>query len=467
MLIVPADSSYTRGHWALVTWALVALNTLVFLAAGHHDSKLQAEALDYYTQAQLGAYEFPSYLDTLRSRGDQKRLELLQKLAGAEAGTPQSKVAAEVMLADQPFQEALDADHVITPESPRYAQWKALRQPLRQITARAWTTHLSLRPDAPRPWTLFTHQFLHAGWDHLIGNMVVLVLVGRLVECAIGGLRYLAAYLLTGACAGLAFVAVNHHAQSPLVGASGAISGVMGLFAVTFAGRRIRFFYSLIAFVGFVRLPALWLLPYWIGWEMLQKLLSHGSHVAYEAHAGLLLRSLPDRARTEEKLAAPEQEQAYEKNLRTASELIARMQVERARPLLESLSNERPQDPRPLRKLYLLAKLAPDSAEYHDITARVLSSPASSPEMKALMEEVRGEYLVLARPAPRLPGPLLLQLLEHCAVRGDIAGADRVLKPLIAAGGGPRAGQALLRLARVATPEKARGYQALAARHFS
>ena len=100
-------------------------------------------------------------------------------------------------------------------------------------------------------------------------------------------------------------------------------------------------------------------------------------------------------------------------------------------------------------------------------TRRLLKVNTGRGGMKALMEEVRGEYLVLARPAPRLPGPLLLQLLEHCAVRGDIAGADRVLKPLIAAGGGPRAGQALLRLARVATPEKARGYQALAARHFS
>jgi membrane associated rhomboid family serine protease len=481
MLIVPADPSYTRGRWALLTWTLVVVNTLVFVIAGGHDRTVQSQATDYYLQSKLGAYEYPAYLDTVKARGDERRLQLLQKLEAleqqaGETAVAESKPAAMIMLADEPFQDALDAGQVITPGSSAYSDWKALREPLQQIRARNWTRHAALRADAPRWWTLFTYQFLHGGWDHLIGNMVVLVLVGRLVECAVGSGRFILAYLVTGAAAGLFYTLVRHGSSASLVGASGAIAGVMGLFAVIFAGRRLRFFYSVIAFVGFATLPALWLLPYWIAWELLQLALSHGSHVAYEAHVGglvsgaligLLLRGLPGREQTEERLAAPEQDAAYEKSLREAGELLTRLRVDPARKLLESLNQQRPQDPRPLQKLYLLAKLAPDSPEYHATTARVLSADASAPGMLPLFEEVRADYLRSARPGPNLPGPLLVGLLEHCARHGDIAAADRILKPLIASGSTSlRARQALERLAKAATPEKARGYMALAARHF-
>jgi membrane associated rhomboid family serine protease len=477
VLIVPSDSRFTAGRRALATWALVAANILAFVLVSRHDEGVTAAALAYYAQSDLDRYEYPAYLDTLHERGDERQALQIRKMIDSQPQPLQQALRDRLMLGDLEFQDALDRDRLITPDLPDYARWKAQRDGLHRIVERNWTAHLALRADALRPWAFFTYQFLHAGWGHLFGNMLMLVLVGRLVEGMVGAWRYLAVYLVAGALAGASFVAVHAGRPVPLVGASGAIAGIMGMFTATFARRRVRFFYAFFGFVGFARWPALWLLPYWVGWELLQLALSKGAAVAYEAHVGGLIagalaaplfRALAGDAETRERLDAPERAEQFEKGLQDASQLLTGMHVERARALLEQLHRQRPDDARPLQKLYTLGRLAPHSAEYHDIAARVLCASGTDPAMRALVQQVRAEYVREARPGPALPAEVMIDLFEHIAVRGDTAGADRLLKPLLTLAAGERRVQrALLRLANKTGPEKARAYQALAMRHFS
>ena len=79
-------------------------------------------------------------------------------------------------------------------------------------------------------------MFMHAGWMHIIGNMVFLWAFGPEIEDAMGPVRYLAFYLLSGLAASLAQTAITPHSTVPNLGASGAIAGVMGAFLVTFPG---------------------------------------------------------------------------------------------------------------------------------------------------------------------------------------------------------------------------------------
>lgn len=477
MLIVPADSRFTRGRLALVTWALVVVNVLVFVVVSGHDDRVMAQALDYYSQTRLATYEFPLYLQALRRRGQERTAEQLQQgLAGLQPAQ-QAVLQSQVMLHDVAFQDALDRDRLITPERPEYTEWKSERRGLQPILRQNWSAQAALRPDAPRWWAFFSYQFLHGGWGHVLGNMLMLVLVGRLVEGMVGAGRYLLVYLATGVAAGAAFIAVHPGSETPLVGASGAIAGIMGLFTAVFAQRRVRFFYAFFGFVGFAAWPALWLLPYWIGWELLQLALANGSRVAYEGHVGgliagalaaRLLRNLPGDEATQARLDAPEQEQRFEQDLQEAARLVGGLHVERARALLEQLHQQRPSDARPLRHLFALARLAPESSAYREMVVRVLEAPAAHPDMRALVQEVRDDYLRSARPAAGMPPGLLIDLLEHAAQRGDQAAADRLLKPLLTtAGGERRVHQALLKLAQSTTADKARAYRALAARHFS
>lgn len=135
---------------------------------------------------------------------------------------------------------------------------------------------------------LFTCMFMHAGWLHLIGNMFIFYLSGPFVEDVFGRPLFLALYLISGVVASLTFVLVFPASRMPLVGASGAIAGIMGAFLLRFAREKIRFFYWLFFFVrGTFSAPAWIMLPLWLAMQVLMAMLvqSEGG-VAYWAHVG-------------------------------------------------------------------------------------------------------------------------------------------------------------------------------------
>lgn len=109
--------------------------------------------------------------------------------------------------------------------------------------------------------TLVTYMFMHAGWLHLLGNMVFLWVFGDNVEDALGHVRFLLFYLLCGVAAGLAHTLVDTASQMPLVGASGAIGGVLGAYLVLYPRARV---WVLLFLRIPVRLPAIWVLGGWI-----------------------------------------------------------------------------------------------------------------------------------------------------------------------------------------------------------
>ena len=139
--------------------------------------------------------------------------------------------------------------------------------------------------------TILTAMFMHAGWMHIIGNMVFLWAFGPEIEDAMGSLKYLAFYLLSGLVASLAQTALMPHSTVPNLGASGAIAGVMGAFLVTYPSDEIR---SLLIFGWFVRttfIPAALLIGFWFLIQLFDQVGSvagaqSGGGVAYAAHVG-------------------------------------------------------------------------------------------------------------------------------------------------------------------------------------
>ncbi len=142
-------------------------------------------------------------------------------------------------------------------------------------------------------FALLSSMFLHGGWLHIIGNMLFLWVFGDNVEDTMGHARYLLFYLLCGLAAGLAQVLIDANSTIPLVGASGAISGVLGAYIVLFPRGNIR---TLILF-SFIPIIFLWPAWVWIGvWIVLQfynglvslgpQTAETGGGVAYFAHIG-------------------------------------------------------------------------------------------------------------------------------------------------------------------------------------
>ncbi len=138
--------------------------------------------------------------------------------------------------------------------------------------------------------TILTAMFMHAGWMHIIGNMVFLWAFGPEVEDAMGPLRYLAFYLLSGLTASLAQTALMPHSTIPNLGASGAIAGVMGAFLVTYPRDQIRTVLLLGWWTRITFIPAALLIGFWFLIQLFNQVGAvadvQGGGVAYAAHVG-------------------------------------------------------------------------------------------------------------------------------------------------------------------------------------
>ncbi len=136
--------------------------------------------------------------------------------------------------------------------------------------------------------TLFSSMFLHAGWMHLIGNMLFLWIFGDNLEDELGHLKFLAFYLACGVSAGLAHVWVAPQSNVLTVGASGAIAGVMGGYLLLFPRARIDVVVVLIIFFRVFAVPAWLVLAAWLGIQFVGGLGADpdAGGVAYWAHAG-------------------------------------------------------------------------------------------------------------------------------------------------------------------------------------
>jgi membrane associated rhomboid family serine protease len=137
--------------------------------------------------------------------------------------------------------------------------------------------------------TLISAMFMHAGWLHIIGNMVFLWAFGPEIEDAMGRFHYLAFYLLGGIVAMLAQVVGSGYSTVPCLGASGAIAAVMGAFIVMYPRDKIRSFVWILIFIRITYIPAVLLIGFWfliqlVDFGLVANVKTGG--VAYLAHVG-------------------------------------------------------------------------------------------------------------------------------------------------------------------------------------
>src|SRR5687768_6950731 len=160
------------------------------------------------------------------------------------------------------------------------------------VVPREYSMGRDLAPLIPLPFwsTLLTSMFLHGGWMHLGGNMLYLWIFGDNLEHRMGHARFLVFYLLCGLAAGVAHIVFNSGSSVPTVGASGAISGVLGGYLLLFPKNRVR----VLTRGGVMAVPAVFVLGFWIFIQFINSAGSlattsetgEGGGVAYLAHVG-------------------------------------------------------------------------------------------------------------------------------------------------------------------------------------
>lgn len=179
--------------------------------------------------------------------------------------------------------------------APHLPSGVSIQQVVSQISAYELFTFVhGYKPGAPELGDLFFSMFLHGGLLHLAGNMLFLWIYGNNVEHVLGRPGFLATYLATGAAATWFFSLISGSSMIPLVGASGAISGVLGVYFLLFPRNKVKMLVALIPFyVGVVLLPARLVLGFFLIIDnLLPLLVGPQSSVAYGAHIGGFLGGL-------------------------------------------------------------------------------------------------------------------------------------------------------------------------------
>lgn len=301
-----------------------------------------------------------------------------------------------------------------------------------------WVMDYGFIPAQHRPLTFITHAFLHGGFGHLFGNMLFLFLIGFAVENTLGSWLYLVFYLLAGQCAVLLFWLINSDSTIPLVGASGCIAGLMGLYAALFGLRKIRFFYSLVFYFGYASAPALILLPVWLFNEYYQLRWGGESNVAYVAHMGGLVgggllgiavkrfEGKVDTAYLDESARAKHRTERFEQGIKHMKAL----EIDKAFGVFQSLVEADPNDTAALLQLYKTAKFKPHSLDYQRIALQVLRL---TPSPKLDTKEIHDIYLDYRRlnPSP-LPPEVLVPLAKRCCLGGFVDTAQGIALELLA-----------------------------------
>jgi len=140
----------------------------------------------------------------------------------------------------------------------------------------------------PTTVTVFSSMFLHGGWMHLIGNMLYLWVFGNNIEASMGHVRFILFYALCGIGAVLAQALPDTSSQIPMIGASGAISGVLGAYMLLYPMARVTVIIPIFIMIQRVKIPAILVLGVWFLMQLYSSFTtsSEGGGVAFGAHIG-------------------------------------------------------------------------------------------------------------------------------------------------------------------------------------
>lgn len=432
---IPLDARPTWRNPPWMTVLLIVVNMIVFWGPQRAEEKAQERAAAYYVQSALPALEIPRFIAWL---GETGHPQAAQARAMQRAGA--RRPLLQWMEHEPAFQQRLQAALAAAADDPGQAEWRAARSRYQALQPAPFTLRWSqsYAKDAElRPVTWLTATFLHASTGHLLGNMVFLFLFGFSVELALGRGLYLAYYLLGGIGASLLAGWAYAGTGSYGLGASGAVSALMGMYAVLYRLRRVRFFYQLFFYFNYVTAPALLLLPAWILNELLQHWLA-GRGVAYMAHLGGLLTGAGLMALTmaarRKPLQVPVQpapaDDGFDAHVAQARQLAKGLKFEQALAQWRAAARLRPQDRTALEAWFSTAQLWPEGEDFHRAARRIFGLRAQDADTLAFQHTAYRTYLDKARPGARLQPDVMARLARRFARVRQWGDAERLFTAL-------------------------------------
>lgn len=278
---------------APITWALFFINVFVFTITFAESEKSQSDLETFMhdkTFSEAEGLVFAKYIESHPERYS----KTMRTLAGQSLGYMQAdrrQLLGSLSMRDSHFLAEADRMPAALDEV-QHKWWLDKFRDLKMVREVHPSYSLGMTQSTQNFVSAITYQFSHSGFSHLVGNMLFFLIFASTLETMIGGLALLLIYLASGAFAALFFLVASEASAIPLIGASGAISGIMAFFCTLVWRKNVRYAYFLFLprkdFAGIINLPAWLTLAFWV----LSDLSGHWSTptelggVAYSAHLG-------------------------------------------------------------------------------------------------------------------------------------------------------------------------------------
>lgn len=429
MLLVPLSDRISWKNPPYLTLSLILLNCLVFFSFQLSDNRKQYETTVFYFESGLAEVEVRGYIDYLNGLPSNEGAVI-----DPDDVDEKSRYAySTAIMADAVFLKKLRSGQIITAAMPHYSEWKAHRAEYDARMSDVVTYRFGFKPGFPTTATMFTHMFLHGGLGHLLGNMVFLWLAGCLVESAMKRPYFVPAYIFTGISAVCLFWAFHLNSGIPMVGASGAISGLMGMLTILYGKNRIKVFYSLGFYFNYLKVPAIILLPIWVGTELFYVFRGGPGNVAYLAHVGgflggavaaLSIIKVFRASKPEAIKEAPEDRSPLliEQALKAAGEL----KIKEALGILDQALTEYPGHLEMLKHQYKIARMDPENTDFHTIAGKLLKAYCGFDGNYPKARELYDDYSKAVE-KPRLSLQVYVRLTAVYISLGDTDSAEKFI----------------------------------------
>ena len=340
---------------------------------------------------------------------------------------------------DARFVTALRQFKIIRRDDPEFPVWRPKHEAYLAYRNKVSSFGYGLTPAYPTWVTRVSHMFLHGSVSHLLGNMIFLFIVGFVVERLLGSGRFLVCYLITGLAAAEFYILLASTSIIPTIGASGVVSSIMAMYVVLFGLRKVNFFYFVFVYFDYVKLPAIVVLPFWIGNEIFQWMTKANSNVNYLIHLGGLLSGLA--AATLLKLTSKtlnfdfhdnlEKQQSARQDLSQVMELLGNLEYDKAHRQLQRLYRQDPDNQELWEPYYRTLKHNPENEDFHEIARKLLSRNVSDKPGADRLHSVYSEYLRIANGKTRMPLSTLSRLARVFSRYGILHDAEKIINTIV------------------------------------
>ena len=441
MLVVPIIGKISLKNPPYVTIGLILINVLVYLLFQWNDNDKINKAYAYYMTSDLPKIELLYYQAYADGNKAVPIVDVPKTIDLDAIEDVEEYKLMQDMVSDREFDSLLETGKIILPDHELFSHYKTQKDLYNKELNKAVSFRYGFKPSEHKWYTFFTCMFLHGDFGgHLFGNMVFLWLVGCFLEMGCGRTYYLALYLLSGIAASAAFMLIYPHSTVPLVGASGAIAGNMGAFAVLFGKKRVKIFYSLGFYFAYKQILGIFLLPLWLFIEIFQLFFTGVPQVAYVAHiggivAGAIMAQINLKTfksyDADAIKADDEPEDEISPMIERALGHIGKLELAEGRAVLEEALEKDPSNITVMTHLFNTLKNTPDDNRFHTLTKDFITVLLSKPTAQRTALKVVKEYEAITGRLPKLSPETFVRVSVIFAWSEEPEEAKRILSAIM------------------------------------